>query len=179
MASTGAASASPGVSDCFSPGATTAVLASFRRLAVATTSSTSTSPARHPARRLTNSAHSCGPNTRAVARVTRKVCAGCASFAVSSPTRIAAHMSSRHQQILLSRRAEMKRGNAPSMTQRSTSDGGTCNTMATWAYGRSCPMFWKPRSARDSRRILRSSCAASKPIIYLTLAPRRRAQRGQ
>ena len=107
-ASTGATSASPGVSDCFSPGATTVVMASFRRLAVATTSSTSTSPARHPARRLTNSAHSCGPNTRAVARVTRKVCAGCASFAVSSPTRIAAHMSSRRQQNLLSKRAEIK-----------------------------------------------------------------------
>jgi hypothetical protein len=65
------------------------------------------------------------------------------------------------------------------MTQRSTSDGGTCNTVATWAYGRSCPMFWKPRSARDSRRILRSSCAASKPIDYLVLAPRRWAQSGK
>ena len=89
-ASTGVASAaSPGVSDCFSPGATTAATASFRRLAVATTSNTSAIPARHPARRLTNSAHSCGPNTRAVARLTRSVCAGCASLPVSRPTRIA------------------------------------------------------------------------------------------
>ena len=92
-ASTGLPSASPGVSDCFSPGATTAATASFRRLEVATTSNTSAIPARHPARRLANSAHSCGPNTRAVARLTRKVCAGCASLPVSRPTRIAVDKS--------------------------------------------------------------------------------------
>ena len=90
VASTAAgASVSPGVSDCFSVGATAAATASLRRRAAATTSSTSASPARHPARRLTNNAHSCGPNTRAAARVTRNVCAGCASLAVNNPARIA------------------------------------------------------------------------------------------
>jgi hypothetical protein len=97
-ASTGVASASPGVSDCFSPGATTAATGSFRRVEVATTSNTSAIPARHPARRLTNSAHSCGPNTRAVARLTRKVCAGCASLPVSRPTRIAVDSRSKNQE---------------------------------------------------------------------------------
>jgi hypothetical protein len=163
---TAAPSASPGISGCCSPGATTAATASFRRLATATTSSTPASPARHPARRLANSSHSCGPNTRAVARVTRKVCAGCASLPVSRPARIAMHSrskTSQRQQPPSRREQKKKRGggekgtHVPSMTQRSISDGGTCNVAASCAYDRSCPMFWKPRSARASRRILRSS----------------------
>ena len=91
MVSTAAPVASPpGVSDCFSPGAATAATtASFLRLAATTTSSTPAIPARHPARRLTSNAHSGGPNARAVARVTRKVCAGWASLPVNKPARIA------------------------------------------------------------------------------------------
>ncbi len=46
-----------GVSGCFGAGATTAVTTSLQRLAKVTTSST-------PARRLTNSAYSHGPNKR-------------------------------------------------------------------------------------------------------------------
>src|SRR6266404_162754 len=56
-----AASVSPGVvSDCFSAdgGATEVVTVSLRRCAAATTSSTPARPARHPARRSTNNAHS-------------------------------------------------------------------------------------------------------------------------
>jgi hypothetical protein len=54
------------------------------------------------------------------------------------------------------------------MTQRSTSDGATCSVAATRAYGRSCPMFWKPRSARVSRRILHSSCSGFRPNVEET-----------
>src|SRR6266702_5778392 len=42
-----------------------AVTTSLRRWEKETTSSTPASQARHPARHLTNSAHSCGPNMRA------------------------------------------------------------------------------------------------------------------
>ena len=64
--------------------------------------------------------------------------------------------------------------NEPSITQRSTSDGFTCSTVATCAYGRSCPIFWKPRSAKDSRRILRSSWAASRPTFFYISRKHRR-----
>ncbi len=170
MASTGAPSPSAGVSVCFSPGATTGATASFRHLVAATTSSTPARPARHPARRLTNNAHSCGPNTRAVARVTRNVCACCASLPVRRPARIAVRRRSQTKDQITDPRQQLpqRRGregaDEPSMTQRSTSDGATCSVAATCAYGRSCPMFWKPRSASASRRILHSSWTGSKPI---------------
>ena len=176
MVPTAAPSASPGVSDCFSSGATVtaATMESFLRLAVATTSSTPASPARHSARRLTSNAHSCWPNARAVARVTRKVCAGWASLPVNRPARIAVHPSS---QTRPRRQQETKKkgGDQPSMTQRSTSEGGTCSVVATRAYGKSCPMFWKPRSARDSRRILRSSWFASRPNFAYPVSERKSA----
>jgi hypothetical protein len=112
VASTAAPSPSPaGVSDCFSPGATTADTASFRRLEATTTSSTPASPSRHPASRLTSDAHSCGPNTRAVARVTRNVCAGCASLPVRRPARIAVRgRTKRPRRVCVSKRSREGEG---------------------------------------------------------------------
>ncbi len=53
-----------GVSDYFAVGATATVTASLWYQAKVTTSSTYANQVHHPARRLTNSAHSRGPNTR-------------------------------------------------------------------------------------------------------------------
>lgn len=56
------------------------------------------------------------------------------------------------------------------MTHRSTCDGSTSMVDAMVEYGSSCPMFWKARVVRASKRMVRSNWTLSRSTdVMVTL----------